>query len=115
MKDAIKEMVLQIVTGSILMTTKSKIDPSRWSGAMTTLYTERFGAGKEALRRFDEWAKAYLEYLMWSIEDDDLEGKGLDITEMASVYASHVIHELEKLPSNIYIERYIKFLKDYIV
>ena len=53
--------------------------------------------------------------LMWSIEDDDLEGKGLDITEMASVYASHVIHELEKLPSNIYIERYIKFLKDYIV
>ena len=39
----------------------------------------------------------------------------LDITEMASVYASHVIHELEKLPSNIYIERYIKFLKDYIV
>jgi proteasome lid subunit RPN8/RPN11 len=114
-KDAIKEMVLQIVTGSILMTTKSKIDPSRWSGAMTALYTERFGAGKEALKRFDEWAKAYLEYLMWSIEDDDLEGKGLDITEVASVYASHAIHELKKLPSNIYIERYIKFLKDYIV
>ena len=114
-KDAIKEMVLQIVTGSILMTTKSKIDPSKWTGAMTTLYTERFGAGEEGLKRFDEWAKAYLEYLMWSIEDDYLEEKGLDITEVASVYASHAIHKLEKLPSNIYIERYIKFLKDYIV
>ena len=52
---------------------------------------------------------------MWSIEDDYLEEKGLDVTEAASVYASHAIHELEKLPSNIYIERYIKFLKDYIV
>ena len=114
-KDAIKEMVLQIVTGSVLMTTKSKIDPSKWTGAMTTLYTERFGAGEEGLKRFDEWAKAYLEYLMWSIEDDYLEEKGLDVTEAASVYASHAIHELEELPSNIYIERYIKFLKDYIV
>lgn len=72
-KVTLKSLVLQLITGSIIISNDSKIDITKWAKSMPTLYEKRFGKGKVGMDNFKIWAETYTEYLTWYITDEKLE------------------------------------------
>lgn len=109
-KDVIKSLTLQLVTGSIILTSESKIDIVRWASSMPSQYERRFGKGKAGLQCFREWAKTYAEFLTWYVDDPELKEMGFDESEICAICARDLISELKELPKNEYINIYIEEL-----
>ena len=114
-KVTLKSLVLQLITGSIIISNDSKIDITKWAKSMPTLYEKRFGKGKVGMNNFKIWAETYTEYLTWYITDEKLEKLGFDETEICAICAHDMIEELTKLPKNDYIKGYIDALQKYLV
>ena len=114
-KVTLKSLVLQLITGSIIISNDSKIDITKWTKSMPTLYEKRFGKGKVGMDNFKIWAETYTEYLTWYITDEKLEELGFDETEICAICAHDMIEELTKLPENDYIKGYIDALQKYLV
>lgn len=114
-KVALKSLVLQLITGSIIISNDSKIDISKWAKSMPALYEKRFGKGKVGMNNFKIWAETYAEYLTWYITDEKLEELGFDNTEICAICAHDMIEELTKLPENDYIKGYIDALQKYLI
>lgn len=113
-KTTLKSLVLQLITGSIIISNDSKIDITKWSKSMPALYEKRFGKGKVGMDNFKMWAETYTEYLTWYITDEKLEELGFDETEICAICAHDMIEELTKLPENDYIKGYIDALQKYL-
>ena len=113
-KATIKSLVLQLITGSIIISNDSKIDISKWAKSMPALYEKRFGKDKVGMDNFKMWAETYTDYLTWYITDEKLEGLGFDETEICAICAHDMIEELTKLPENDYIKGYIDALQKYL-
>lgn len=114
-KVTLKSLVLQLITGSIIISNDSKIDITKWAESMPALYEKRFGKGKVGMDNFRIWAETYTEYLTWYITDEKLEELGFDETEICAICAHDMIEELTKLPENDYIKGYIDALQKYLV
>lgn len=114
-KVTLKSLVLQLITGSIIISNDSKIDITKWAKSMPTLYEKRFGKGKVGMDNFKIWAETYTEYLTWYITDEKLEELGFDETEICAICAHDMIEGLTKLPENDYIKGYIDALQKYLV
>ena len=114
-KVTLKSLVLQLITGSIIISNSSKIDITKWAKSMPALYEKRFGKGKEGMENFKMWADTYTEYLTWYVTDEKLEELGYDETEICAICAHDMIEELTKLPENDYIKGYIDALQKYLV
>lgn len=114
-KTTLKSLVLQLITGSIIISNDSKIDITKWAKSMPALYEKRFGKGKAGMDNFKIWAETYTEYLTWYITDEKLEELGFDETEICAICAHDMIEELTKLPENDYIKGYIDALQKYLV
>lgn len=114
-KNTIRQLTLQLVTGSIIIPNDSKIDIKKWAASMPTMYQKRFGKGEEGMRLFELWADTYTEFLTWYATDSKLEAQGMDDTEMCAICAHDMIEELTKLPENEYIKGYIDALQKYLV
>lgn len=113
-RSVIKSLVLQLVTGSIIISDNSKVNLDKWVNGMSTLYEKRFGKGIEGLKLFRAWAESYIEFLCWFSDDDSLEELGYDKDEIAMIYAYNLAKELSRLKKNIYIKEYIDILNSYI-
>ena len=114
-KATLKSLVLQLITGSIIISNDSKIDITKWAKSMPALYEKRFGKGKEGMDNFEMWADTYAEYLTWCATDEKLEELGFDETEICAICAHDMIEELTKLPENDYIKGYIDALQKYLI
>lgn len=114
-KVTLKSLILQLITGSIIISNDSKIDISKWAKSMPTLYEKRFGKGEEGMKNFKMWADTYTEYLTWYVTDEKLEELGFDETEICAICAHDMIEELTKLPENDYIKGYIDALQKYLI
>lgn len=114
-KTTLKSLVLQLITGSIIISNDSRIDITKWAKSMPALYEKRFGKGKDGMDNFKIWAETYTEYLTWYITDEKLEELGFDETEICAICAHDMIEELTKLPENDYIKGYIDALQKYLV
>lgn len=114
-KVALKSLVLQLITGSIIISNDSKIDISKWAKSMPALYEKRFGKGKVGMNNFKIWAETYAEYLTWYVTDEKLEELGFDNTGICAICAYDMIEELTKLPENDYIKGYIDALQKYLI
>lgn len=114
-KATIKSLVFQLITGSIIISSDSKIDLAKWAKSMPALYEKRFGKGKAGMSNFKIWAEIYTEYLTWYITDEKLEELGFDEAEICAICAHDMIEELTKLPENDYIEGYIDALQKYLI
>lgn len=114
-KVTLKSLVLQLVTGSIIISNDSKIDITKWAKSMPALYEKRFGKGEEGMKNFKIWADTYAEYLTWYVTDEKLEELGFDETEICAICAHDMIEELTKLPENDYIKGYIDVLQKYLM
>lgn len=113
-KNIIKSLVLQLVTGSVIIPNSSKIDINKWAKGMVPLYENRFGKGEYGLKLFKTWADNYIEFLCWFSDDDNLIEQGYQDDEMAAICAHDIIEELTKLPENTYIKIYIDILEGYL-
>lgn len=113
-KTTLKSLVLQLITGSVIISNDSKIDITKWAKSMPALYEKRFGKGKVGMDNFKIWADTYTEYLTWYITDEKLEELGFDETEICAICAHDMIEELTKLPENDYIKVYIDVLQKYL-
>ena len=114
-KVTLKSLVLQLITGSIIISNDSKIDITKWAKSMPALYEKRFGKGEEGMKNFKIWADTYAEYLTWYVTDEKLEELGFDETEICAICAHDMIEELAKLPENDYIKGYIDALQKYLI
>ena len=114
-KVTLKSLVLQLITGSIIISNDSKIDITKWAKSMPALYEKRFGKGEEGMKNFKIWADTYAEYLTWYVTDEKLEELGFDETEICAICAHDMIEELTKLPENDYITGYIEALQKYLI
>lgn len=114
-KATLKSLVLQLITGSIIISNDSKIDITKWAKSMPALYEKRFGKGEEGMKNFKMWADTYAEYLTWYTTDEKLEELGFDETEICAICAHDMIEELTKLPENDYIKGYIDALQKYLI
>ena len=114
-KVTLKSLVLQLITGSIIISSDSKIDINKWAKSMPALYEKRFGKGEEGMKNFKMWADTYAEYLTWYVTDEKLEELGFDETEICAICAHDMIEELTKLPENDYIKGYIDALQKYLI
>lgn len=114
-KVTLKSLVLQLITGSIIISNDSKIDITKWAKLMPALYEKRFGKGEEGMKNFKMWADTYTEYLTWYTTDEKLEELGFDETEICAICAHDMIEELTKLPENDYIKGYIDALQKYLI
>lgn len=114
-KVTLKSLVLQLVTGSIIISNDSKINITKWTKSMPALYEKRFGKGEEGMKNFKIWADTYAEYLTWNVTDKKLEELGFDETEICAICAHDMIEELTKLPKNDYIKGYIDALQKYLI
>lgn len=114
-KVTLKSLVLQLITGSIIISNDSKIDITKWAKSMPALYEKRFGKGEEGMKNFKMWADTYAEYLTWYVTDEKLEELGFDETEICAICAHDMIEELTKLPENDYIKEYIDALQKYLI
>lgn len=113
-KTTLKSLVLQLITGSIIISNDSKIDITKWSKSMPTLYEKRFGKGEEGMKNFKMWADTYTDYLTWYVTDEKLEELGFNEIEICAICAHDMIEELTKLPENDYIKGYIDALQKYL-
>ena len=113
-KVTLKSLVLQLITGSILVST-SKIDTVKWAKSMPILYEKRFGKDENGKKYFKEWAETYTDLLIWYVTDEKLEELGFDETEVCAICAHDMIEELTKLPKNDYIKGYIEALQKYLI
>lgn len=114
-KVTLKSLVLQLITGSIIISNDSKIDITKWAKSMPALYEKRFGKGEEGMKNFKIWADTCAEYLTWYVTDEKLEELGFDETEICAICAHDMIEELTKLPENDYIKGYIDALQKYLI
>ena len=114
-KVTLKSLVIQLITGSIIISNDIKIDITKWAKSMPALYEKRFGKGKEGMKNFKMWADTYAEYLTWYVTDEKLEELGFDETEICAICAHDMIEELIKLPENDYIKGYIDALQKYLI
>lgn len=114
-KETIKSLVLQLITGSVIIPNASKIDVKKWAQGMVPLYEKRFGKGEEGMKLFKAWAGEYIDFLCWFASDDALIEMGLDDSELAAICAHDIIKELTKLPENVYIKEYIDILEGYLI
>lgn len=114
-KNTIRQLTLQLVTGSIIIPNDSKIDIKKWAASMPAMYQKRFGKGEEGMKLFELWADTYTEFLCWCATDSKLEAQGMDDTEICAVCAHDMIEELTKLPENEYIKGYIDALQKYLI
>lgn len=111
----LKELTLQIITGSILIPNSSKINMFEWSKNMTALFQRRFGEDAYGFKLFDTWAENHIEFICWYTEVEELVMEGYTDDQMASILAKNLIRELKKLSANIYINKFINILQKYIV
>ena len=108
-EDLTKSIVLQLITGSIIISNTTKLDVNKWVNSMPSLYKSRFGNDMEL---FKDWAMQFIEYLISTSLDEDL-AQELDNTELAYICANSVQKELKKLNRNPYINTYIDILETY--
>ena len=114
-EETIKSLVLQLITGSIIIPNESKIDINKWAQGMVPLYERRFGKGEKGMKLFKAWAEGYVEFLCWFSDDESLVNMELDDDELAALCAHDIIEELTKLPMNVYIKTYIDILEEYLI
>lgn len=111
-KDTVRSIVLQLITGSVIISNTTKLDTTKWVNSMESLYNSRFNKN---MKSFKEWAETFVEFLIYDARDERLELAGLEDIDIVYICANSVQKELQKLKSNPYIKVYIELLENHKV
>lgn len=109
----IKDAVTQIITGDIFSVYKQNIDIDKWATNMESLYKKRFIEDTVETDSFMYWVDTFIEFLENELFDDDLYVLGRDY--MDAIWAYNVINELQKYPTNKYLQAFIESLERFLL
>lgn len=93
----VNSIVLQLITGSIVISDTSKIDPTKWADQMVNLFDKRFG---EDMTLFEVWADTMVEFIVTNFTPPEYYNYENEYIAQLSEY---VFMSLDKLPKNKYI------------
>ena len=98
----VKQLTLQLITGSIAISDTSKIEPAKWAKQMDNLFDKRFDRD---MSKFNLWAETFAEFILMNFIPEEYEHyEDVYVSELSTaIYCT-----LDKLPQN----KYIKALKD---
>lgn len=112
--DVINSLLLEIVTGSVVVSNKSKIDIIKWSSTMNSVFDTRFNYEKNGMWYFEIWMEGYIDSLLSEVTEQIPETEEYDGDAIESVIASSLIKELQTIPGNKYIKTIINILNSHI-
>lgn len=98
----LQHVLLQLITGSIILRDTSKIDVKKWASTMPQVFGDRFGKSDEGLKNFEQWADGHCEFLIYDKEPDGLDAG--EESDWVASFAMALYEELDALPKNEYIE-----------
>ena len=101
-KEDVQHVLLQLITGSIIIREDSKIDINKWVNSMPKLFGERFGVDEYGFESYESWAEIHCEFLL-SDKEPDVRGAHEE-EAWFSAFALELYTELDALPKNRYIE-----------
>ena len=110
-KDSIETVVKQLLTCSIIITDNSKVDIKKWAENLNKIYTNIFGS----VPNFESFATNYVDFVLNNFVDEELDKLTNDPYEATSILAFKVKEYMEKLPKNVWINKYISILDDFII
>jgi hypothetical protein len=107
--DLIDSALKQLLTGSIAISSDSKINFDKWTKTtMVSLFDKRFGNDEAGLKVFEEWAELFIEFILWHTSDDPIFLDYKDQEDAVSAIAELVLDSLNKLTEN----KYTKIIKN---
>ena len=112
-KKVLDETIMQIITGDVFSPLK-KIDMNIWKKNMVKIYDKRFGSkmlGKD-FHVWELWVEYMFEFLEGAFHDPTL---GDDEVLNKMIWADDVIKELETIPKNKYVDKYIELFSELLV
>lgn len=98
----VHHVLLQLLTGSIIIRDTSKIDIKKWVNTMPQIFGERFGVDEYGFKEFERWADSHCEFLIYD-KEPNIETAGEE-TDWVACFAIALYEELDTLPQNRYIE-----------
>lgn len=106
-------LAAQLLTSSLII--NKDIDLKQWVVKyMEKKYDEIFSGGNSY--EFGQWADAYVEFIVNHYSEENVPEEVLDYFDDYQAHiAQALIDELDKYPSNEYIEEYQKILEKYLV
>lgn len=107
-KDLVSTIVAQLLSGNVTCTTLNGANKDKVVDTMEKRFNNRFGSTDEGMLLFEYWATDFIEFLTWYSIDDTKE----DAISPEQL-ACDIVKELEALPKNKYIEKYIELLVSY--
>lgn len=109
----IQDVLIQLITGSIILRDTSKIDINKWVTSMPQVFGNRFGNSKEGIKKFESWADGHCEFLICDKEPDDITAE--EETDWIANFAEDLYDKLSTLPNNEYIEILKDIVKQWII
>ena len=104
-------LVVQILTGCVIMGHGNKINIPKWLESMNRLYKNRFGT----VDNFEQFALWYLEYLISNTTDEEALKQLDDKYHLEAIVAYDLRERLKEFPSNPWLNEYIEQLEVFIV
>lgn len=109
----IQDVLIQLITGSIILRDTSKIDINKWVASMPQVFGNRFGNSKKGLKKFASWADSHCEFLICDKEPNDITAE--EETDWIANFAEDLYDRLSTLPNNEYIETLKDIVKQWIM
>lgn len=104
----VKQLSLQLITGSIAISDCSKIDPVKWAQQMDSLFDKRFD---KDMTIFNLWAETFAEFILVNfIPVEYYYNEDKYVSDLSKA----IYQTLDKLPKNKYIESLKKALTIWI-
>ena len=106
--ELVDSLVFQLITGSVITASGNSVDMRAWATNMPKLFDKRF----VTFATFKDFAGSFLDHLIFNTE---IKVEGLSQDDAFAALAYHIKKRLQSLPSNRYLEEYIRELERYIV
>lgn len=113
-KVTLRRILIQLLTGSILLKEDNKFDLRKWISSMPKIYENRFGTGTAGQDEFNYWADVFSDFLITNANDFRLSNLGYSDDAISSICAKNLLKELKKLPQNYYIKGFIEVIDRFI-
>ena len=107
----INALLCELLSGCIL-SLGDNYKPKDLAKVMVTNFDKRFGDDEVGMGMFEYWAIDFVEFVVW-YGADSLENRPHNMGDDVYVLANRLVEELNKLPSNKYIDKYIEILNTY--
>lgn len=99
-KELVDTIVLQLITGSIIIKNTSKIDPATWVKQMPDLYSKVF----PTMSLYKTWVETFVEFIFADYVLQKVNVDDADVDTFISKLCKEVYNKLRALPSNAYID-----------